>query len=142
MVLNGGGVKPPPKRGCLETGVQIFLVVKITGTASGTLRIGLIDVQDVRMLAADGRNKDLLCSNANSICTGKHQLSSTQLHRGPSIFHAAQSLTSEGSKVAASAVDATAVAEGIIETAFSLALSWGKKIFFLRSFILDFLLTY
>lgn len=126
----GGAVKPPPKQGCSETGVQIFLVVKITGAASGILRIGLIDVQDVRMLAADGHNKELLCSNANSICTGKHQLSSTQLHQGPFISHAAQPLTCEGGKVAASAVDPTAVAEGKRETAFSLALSWGKKFFF------------
>lgn len=55
MVLNGGGVQPPPKQGCLETG--IFLVVKIPGAASGILRIGLKDVKDLRVFAADGHNK-------------------------------------------------------------------------------------
>lgn len=119
-----------------------FGVVTIPGAASGILKIGLIDIKDLRMFAAYGHNK-FFCPNASGVHNEKHQLcsSSTQSHQGLPFPMLHPRLLSDGSKVAASVVDAIAVPEGIIQTKFSLALSLGTQKTHLRSFLSEFLLT-
>lgn len=66
MVLNGEGVIPRPNRGVN------FLVVTIPGAASGILRIGLVDIKDLRMLTVGGHDKELFCSSTNSLRIERH----------------------------------------------------------------------